>query len=82
VKKAAIVLTVIAVLLSDIMCAVVAFVYRDMLCGIEHLGYSASASVAFIYGIPFIIGIVICVVLGIVLYKKSNRERSIGSYSG
>ena len=72
-KKAAIVFAVIAVLLSDIMCALVAFAYRDMLCGIEHLGYSAPASVAFLYAIPFLIGIIICVVLAVILYRKSKR---------
>ena len=58
-KKACTALIAIAVLLSDIMCAFVAFAYRDMLCGIEHLGYSAPASVAFLYAVPFIIGITI-----------------------
>lgn len=70
-KKAAIVFTAIAVLLSDIMCAVVAFAYRDMLCGIAHMGYSAPARVAFFYAIPFLIGIIICAVLAIVFYRKS-----------
>jgi len=70
-KIAAIVSIAIAVLLSDIMCAFVAFVYRDMLCGIEHLGYSAPVSVAFLYAIPFLIGIIICAVLAIVFYRKS-----------
>ena len=72
-KKLAIMFVIIAVLLSDVMCAVVAFFYRDMLCGIEHLGYSAPASVAFIYGIPFVVGIVICVALAIIFFKKSNK---------
>ena len=58
-KKAAIAFAAIAVLLSDIMCAVVAFAYRDMLCGIRHLGYSAPASAAFLYAIPFMAGIII-----------------------
>lgn len=72
-KKAAIVFTVIAVLLSDIMCAFVAFAYRDMLCGIAHMGYSAPASAAFLYAVPFMTGIIICVVLAIVFYKKSRK---------
>ena len=72
-KKAAIAFAVIAVVLSDIMCAYVAFAYRDMLCGIEHLGYSAPESVAFLYAIPFMIGIIICTVLAILFYRKSKR---------
>ena len=71
-KKAAVAFAVIAVVLSDIMCAYVAFAYRDMLCGIEHLGYSAPESVAFLYSIPFMIGIIICSVLAIFFYRKSK----------
>ena len=58
-KKAAIVFTAIAVLLSDIMCAVVAFAYRDMLCGTAHMGFSAPASAAFLYAIPFMIPVLL-----------------------
>ena len=47
-KKLSYLFIAIAILLSNIMCSVVAFNYRDMLCGIEHLGYSAPASVAFL----------------------------------
>ena len=59
-KKLSYLFIAIAILLSNIMCSVVAFNYRDMLCGIEHLGYSAPASVAFLSAIPFGIGIIIC----------------------
>lgn len=58
-RKAAIVFTAIAVLLSDIMCAVVAFAYRDMLCGTAHMGFSAPASAAFLYAIPFMIPVLL-----------------------
>ena len=58
-KKLSYLFIAIAILLSNIMCSVVAFNYRDMLCGIEHLGYSAPASVAFLSAIPFGIGIII-----------------------
>ena len=72
-KKASIVLIVIAVLLSDLMCAVVAYVYCDMLCGIEYMGYSAPANVAFLYAIPFLIAIVICIVLAVIFYRKAKK---------
>ena len=42
-KKLSYLFIAIAILLSDIMCFVVAYNYRDMLCGIEHAGYSAPA---------------------------------------
>ena len=60
----------LAILLSDIMFAVVAFNYRDMLCGIEHAGYSAPASSAFLYAIPFAVGIIVCAILAIKFRKK------------
>ena len=72
-KKLSVIFGLLAILLSDIMCAVVAYTYRDMLCGIEHAGYSAPVSTAFLVAIPYIIGIVICVVLAITFAKKANR---------
>ncbi|MBQ2792392.1 MAG: hypothetical protein IJE98_04690 [Oscillospiraceae bacterium] len=71
-KKLSFLFIVIAVLLSDIMCAVVAFNYRDMLCGIEHSCYSAPASIAFLTGIPFGIGIIICAAVAYTLHKKAR----------
>ena len=62
--------TALAIVLSDIMCFVVAYNYRDMLCGIEHAGYSAPASTAFLYAIPFVVGIVVCAILAIRFRKK------------
>ena len=51
-KKLSYLFTALAIVLSDIMCFVVAYNYRDMLCSIEHAGYSAPASTAFLYAIP------------------------------
>ena len=62
--------TALAIVLSDIMCFVVAYNYRDMLCGIEHAGYSAPAGTAFLYAIPFVVGIIVCAVLAIRFRKK------------
>ena len=72
-KKAAIAFAITAVLLSDIMCAVVASAYRDMVYGIKYLGYSAPAGVAFLYAIPFMVVIISCAVLAGVFYKKSKK---------
>ena len=65
-KTWSIVFAALAVLLSDVMCAVVAYLYRDMLCGIAHDCYSAPAGVAFLYAIPFAAGIIICAALACV----------------
>ena len=69
-KKLSYLFTALAIVLSDIMCFVVAYNYRDMLCGIEHAGYSAPASTAFLYAIPFAVGIVVCAILAIRFRKK------------
>ena len=47
-KKLSICFTVLAILLSHIMCAVVAWNYCDMLWGIKYAWYSAPASTAFL----------------------------------
>lgn len=69
-RKLSIIFATLAVLLSDIMCAVVAYNYRDILCGIEHAGYSTPASTAFLLAIPYLIGIAICVVIAFIFRKK------------
>ena len=61
---------VLSLLLSHAMCVVLAYQYRDMQCGIAHMGYSAPAGVVFLYAIPFIIGIVVCVALAVICHKK------------
>ena len=71
-KKLSYLFIAIAILLSDIMCFVVAYNYRDMLCGIEHAAYSAPANVAFLSAIPFGIGNIICAVVAYTLHKKAR----------
>lgn len=62
----------LAVLLSDIMCAVVAYNYCALLWGGQFAGYSVPASTAFTLAIPYVIGIVVCVILAVVLRKRKN----------
>ncbi len=61
---------ILAVLLSDVMCAVVAYNYCDMVWGIKYAGYSAPASAAFLTAIPFVIAIVVCIILALFFKKK------------
>ena len=61
----------LAVILSDVMCAVAAFNYCDMLWGIKYAGYSAPASVAFLTAVPYAVGIIICVILALFLKKRA-----------
>ena len=71
-KKLSYLFTASAIVLSDIMCFVVAYTYRDMLCGIEHAGYSAPASIAFLYAIPFLLVIIVCAILAVTFHFKSK----------
>ena len=72
-RKLSICFTVLAILLSNIMCAVVAWNYCEMQWGIMYAGYSAPASTAFLSAIPFVVGIVICVGLALYFRKKAGE---------
>ena len=64
--------TILALLLSHVMCIVVAFHYSYLLhCG-RHGGCSAPAYVALFYAIPFLIGIAVCVILAVTFRKKKQ----------
>ena len=72
-KKLSFVFWVVAALLSDAMCAIVAYNYCDLLWGGKYAGYSAPASTAFIYAIPFALGIIVSIVLAIICGKKAIK---------
>ncbi len=63
-----------AIVLSHTMCAVVAYNYRGMLCGIEHLCYSAPANVAFFTAIPFVLGIAVLLWLAVRFRRKAAQK--------
>ncbi len=71
-KASSAVFRILAVLLSDVMCAVVAYNYCDMLWGIRYAGYSAPAWTAFLAAIPYAVGIVVCLVLAGFFRKKTE----------
>ena len=73
-KKTSRIFIILALILSHLMCIVVASNYTSMLCGIEHQGFSAPASTSFIYAVPFIIGIVICVAFALFFKKKKGAK--------
>ena len=72
-KKLSYLFGALAVLLSQVMCAVVAYGYCDMLWGIQYACYSAPAIVAFLLAIPYAVGIAACVILAAVFYRKAKR---------
>lgn len=55
------------------MSATVAYNYCSLLWGGQYAGYSTLPETAFLYAIPFAIGIVICVILAIVFRRKENK---------
>ena len=63
---------ILAVILSNVMCAVVAYNFCNMQWGIKYAGYSGPANAAFLYAIPYGIGIIVCVIVAVVL-KKNTR---------
>lgn len=63
-----------AILLSNVMCGVVGFNYGKMVWGIENAGYSAPANTALLLSIPYLIGIVVCVVLAFVFRKRKQTS--------
>lgn len=71
-KKLQYLFTTLALILSHLMCIVVAYDYRDMLCGIDHSGYSAPAEVAFLTAIPYAAGILLCGILVAIFRKKAK----------
>ncbi len=72
-KKRSVVFWVLAALISDIMCAVVAYNYCALQWGGKYAGYSVPASTAFIYTIPFALGIIVSIVLAIICGKKAPK---------
>ena len=73
-KKLSFAFWALAALLSDAMCAIVAsYNYCDLLWGGKYAGYSAPASTAFIYAIPFAISIIVCIALAIICWKKAVK---------
>ena len=74
--------SVLAVLLSDVMCAVVAYHYCALQwCG-QYAGCSAPAHTAFLLCIPYGIGIMICVALAWLSLKKYQNSQSKGYRPG
>ena len=71
-KKLSVLFSVLAAILAVVMCVVVGINYRSMLYGANSAGYSAPPSAAFLYAIPYLAAILICVVLAVVFGKKGE----------
>lgn len=63
----------LAVLLSDVMCAAVAYNYCALEWGGRYAGYSAPASIAFLLCIPYGAGIALCAAAAWLFGKKAQK---------
>jgi hypothetical protein len=74
-KILSIVLIAIAVILSNIMCAVVAFNYSRILCEIKYTepAYSYGPGVAYLRSFPYVVAILVLIIMSCVLWKKSKK---------
>ena len=75
-KKLTILFSGLAILISNIMCAVVEYNYCTLLWGGKYAGYSAPPQVAYLYAIPFIIVILICVGIAYFFWKKHTKQQA------
>ena len=71
-KKISSVFGLLAILLTNVMVAVVAYNYGAMKVGVEYGGYSAPAHSVFLYAIPFLVGILVCIVLSVYFDKHKK----------
>ena len=65
-----------AILLSDVLCAVIAYTYCALQWGSRYAGYSAPAGTAFLYAIPFGIGIAACLLLALFFHRKVRTSEA------
>lgn len=73
-KTLSTIFSVLAVLLSDVMCAVIAFNYCNLVWKGIYMGSGAPAYAAFLYAIPFGVGITVCAVLAVTFKRKARPK--------
>ena len=73
-KRLTCLFTILALLLSHIMCGVVSYNYGVLRIGGEYAGYSAPASTAFLLCIPYGAGILICAILAVLFDRKHKKS--------
>lgn len=65
-----------AAIIGNVMCATVGYQYCDMQWRIAYRGNSAPASVAYLWSIPFIVCIAVCLVIA--KKPRNNKVRLVG----
>lgn len=64
----------LAVVLSNVMCALVAYQYCALQCCGRYAGCSVPASIAFLLVIPFAIAIGACILLTLYFHRRAAGE--------
>lgn len=72
-RRISIICLLAAVILSDVMCAAIAYQYCDIMWKTKYFLTSAPADMAFILIIPFALGIIFFGILSLIYYRKSKR---------
>ena len=62
-------LIILIFIFSHIMCAVIAYNWAFMECGIRYRGYSAPASTALFSGFPYLMALLCCLIFALLLRK-------------
>ena len=72
-KTLAWVFALLAVLLSDLACAVTAYNWCDLSWGAKYLGYSAPPSAALLLGLPYLLGAILMALLAFLFFRKARK---------
>ncbi len=72
-KKLSVLFAVLAILLCDVMCTVTAYAWCEMEWSARYLGASAPPEVSLINAIPYLLGIILCVILAFVFARKAKK---------
>lgn len=72
-KNLSILFATVALIISHTMVAVVARNYANIICWSKHEGFSGNTSIAFILGIPYLIGLIVCIIFAVIFYRKGRK---------
>lgn len=72
-KGISIIFAILSLIISHTMVIVVARNYANIQCWIQHEGFSGNTSIAFALGIPYLVGLIVCILVSIIFYRKSKK---------
>ncbi len=63
----------LALVLSHMMCIDVAYSYCNLSWAGRYAGFSGTPDIAFFFAIPYLIGILACIISAFIIRRKSNK---------